>query len=65
MGRVRVVCIKDSELQGGSPRLCRLRTASVAPLQQALIVAAGRTGCLPRWAGLPGRGPAGFSADRA
>jgi hypothetical protein len=24
-----------------------------------------RAGRLPRWAGLPGRGPAGFSVDRA
>jgi hypothetical protein len=29
MGRLRVVWIINSELQGGSPRLCRLRPASV------------------------------------
>jgi hypothetical protein len=28
-GRLRVVWIINSELQGGSPRLCRLRSASV------------------------------------
>jgi hypothetical protein len=31
MERVRVVWIINSELQGGSPRLCRITTASVVP----------------------------------
>jgi hypothetical protein len=29
MGRLRVIWIVNSELQGGSPRLCRLRPTSV------------------------------------
>jgi hypothetical protein len=29
MGRLRVIWIINSKLQGGSPRLCRLRPASV------------------------------------
>jgi hypothetical protein len=29
MGRLRVVWIVNSKLQGGSPRLCRLRPVSV------------------------------------
>jgi hypothetical protein len=31
MGRLRVVWIVNLELQGGSPRLCRLRPVSVEP----------------------------------
>jgi hypothetical protein len=31
IGRWRVVWIINSELQGGSPRLCQLRPASVEP----------------------------------
>jgi hypothetical protein len=30
-GKVASGLMSDSELQGGSPRLCRLRTASVVP----------------------------------
>jgi hypothetical protein len=30
-GKVESSLMSDSELQGGSPRLCRLRTASVVP----------------------------------
>jgi hypothetical protein len=39
---------------------CRRRVC-----HSAVPRAAGRVGQLPRWAGLPGRGPAGISADRA
>jgi hypothetical protein len=31
MGRVRVVCFHVPSSEGGSPRLCQLRTASVRP----------------------------------
>jgi hypothetical protein len=31
MGRLRVVWIVNSELQGGSPHLCRVRSVSVEP----------------------------------
>jgi hypothetical protein len=31
MGRVRVVCFHVQSSEGGSPRLCQLRTVSVGP----------------------------------
>jgi hypothetical protein len=34
MGRLRVVWIINSELQGGSPRLCWLRTDCLAPMSK-------------------------------
>jgi hypothetical protein len=35
MGMLRVIWIVNLELQGGSPRLCRLRPASVEPDEQS------------------------------
>jgi hypothetical protein len=38
MGRRRVECFHVRSSEGGSPHLCRLRTASVGPEEQASIM---------------------------
>jgi hypothetical protein len=39
-GRLREVCFHIQNFEGGSPRLCRLRTASVGPCQALSCVLA-------------------------